>query len=260
MNEPPGPRYVFVSYATADLALAQFVTGLLECQLAPPIQVFLAKRDLEPGSDPLGTMLKERLLRASALVAVCSRDSRLSPWLWWETSSVWTRDQLVVPLFVDVEPGEFGGPLVLLRQGRRLFEASDLSEALHAIVESLAPGSEQRALQEDELAQLRRLEQVYRDRRRTGGATRLAILKELRDLILESKDAAREARDRNDEVTPRLINAERRSRTAIKQLGDPQLPNELSNFASQAQSARWALSNWQTADAVIEKMIIDATD
>lgn len=260
MNELLAPRYIFVSYATADLALAKFVTELLECRLAPPVEVFLAKRNIEPGSDPLGTMLKGRLLRASALVALCSRDSRHSPWLWWETSSVWTRSQLVVPLFVDVEAGEFGGPLVLLSQGRRLFEASDLTEALHTIVESLAPGSDHRALQEDELAELRRFEQSYRNRPRTGGATRLGLLKEIRDLILESKDAAREARDHGDEVTPRLINAERRIRTAIKQLGDDQLPNELTNFANQAQNARWTLSNWQAADAAVDRMIIDATD
>jgi len=47
---------------------------------------------------------------------------------------------------------------------------------------------------------------------------------------------------------------------AIKQLGDDQLPNELTNFANQAQNARWTLSNWQAADAAVDRMIIDATD
>lgn len=94
---------------------------------------------------------------------------------------------------------------------------------------------------------------------RLPGAFRLSLLKELRDLVLEAKDAAREALDKGDQVTPRLINAERRIKTTIKQLGDGQLPHELANFVNQAQNAHSTMSRWQAADAVVEEMIIVAT-
>jgi hypothetical protein len=100
-----------------------------------------------------------------------------------------------------------------------------------------------------------------RDRSRSSrrGAIRLGLLKELRDLILENKDAARMALDNGDQVTPRLINAERRIWTAMKQLGDQEFPLDLTNFANQAQNAHWAMGHWEAADTAVERMIIDAT-
>lgn len=91
------------------------------------------------------------------------------------------------------------------------------------------------------------------------GAFRLSLLKELRELILESKNAAREALDNGDQVSPRLIDVERRIGTIMKQLGDQEFPRELTNFAGNAQYAGTAMSFWEAADTVVEKMIIDAT-
>lgn len=260
MSEQPAPPCVFVSYATADIVLAQYVARVLERRLESSAEVFVAKRDIRPGSDPLATILAERLLHATALVALCSRESRNSPWLWWESSSVWTRRGLVVPLFVDVEAGEFGGPLVLVRQGRRVFDAGDLSEALRAVVEYVVPGLGGSALEEGELSELRNIEGEYRRRRRTRGATRLGLLERLRELVLECKNGAREAIDNGDQVTHRLIDAERHIKTTMKQLGDDDFPLDLVNFASQAQNALSVMQWWQAADAIVEKMIIEATE
>lgn len=257
MNEPPAPRYVFVSYATVDLALAEFVTRLLECRLTPPAEVFLAKRDIEPGIDPLAKMLKERLLIASALVALCSRDSRLSPWLWWETSSVWTRGNLAVPLFVDMNPNEFGGPLVLLSQGRQMFDANELNEALWTIVEGVIPGTGCRALEGRELAELARLEGEYRRRPRIGANLRRELLNDLLKLILESKDAAQVARRQGTLVTSDLINLAKQSRTVIGQLGEDCMPLEVKNWMGQGQDAAWVLNRWQNAYFEVEQMLLN---
>jgi hypothetical protein len=192
---------------------------------------------------------------------VCSRESRSSPWLWWESSSVWTNGRLVVPLFVDLEAGEFGGPLVLVRQGRHLFRDDDLCQALRAVLEYVALGTGEVALRESELAELRRLEGEYRRRPGTTGATRLSLLKELQTLILESKNAAREALDRGrgDQVTPRLIDVEALIRTVVEQLGDTQLSTKLFNYLAQVQNAYSTISRWQEANEVVKKMIVEAT-
>jgi len=112
----------------------------------------------------------------------------------------------------------------------------------------------------DELPESREAEGDYRGTPGMPWALRLSLLKELRDLILESKNAARKALDNREQVTPRLIDIERRIRTIMKQLGDQEFPLELANFAGNAQYAGTAMSFWPAADAVVEKMIIDATN
>jgi hypothetical protein len=113
-------------------------------------------------------MLEDQLLRAEALVAMCSRRSKGSPWLWWESAAVWARAGLVVPLFVDVEPGSFGGPLTLVCQGRRFQDPADLFSAVRSIVEKVSPGRECPELTPAEVAELAAL--------RTEGESSMEIL------------------------------------------------------------------------------------
>jgi hypothetical protein len=88
-------KYVFISYDTAEYDLANYMAKVLERRLVPGVSVFVAKRDISPGANPLKVMLEEQLLRAEALVALCSSRSKTSPWLWWESSAVWARGHLV---------------------------------------------------------------------------------------------------------------------------------------------------------------------
>jgi hypothetical protein len=90
---------------------------------------------------------------------------------------------------------------------------------------------------EGERPESREPERDDRTRLRESRATRLGLLKELLDGILECKDAAREALDSGDQVSPSLINAEKRVRTTMKQLGDHEFPLDLTNFAGNAQHA-----------------------
>jgi hypothetical protein len=96
-------KYVFISYDTKEYDLALYIAKVLEARLVPGVEVFVAKRDIPPGAPPLKVMLEDQLLHAEALVALCSKQSKTSPWLWWESSSVWARGHLVVPLFIDSE-------------------------------------------------------------------------------------------------------------------------------------------------------------
>lgn len=147
-------RYVFISYDTNEFPLAEFLAKVVEKRMNPGISVFVAKRDIQPGANPLKVMLEDKLLRAEALLALCSVRSKMSPWLWWESSAVWAKGGLVIPLFVDISPGEFDGPITLVCQGRLLFDKAELSSALTSLVKSLCPDRQFERLTEEEFATL----------------------------------------------------------------------------------------------------------
>ena len=119
--------------------------------------MFVAVRDIPPGADPLKVMLEEQLLRAEALVALCSKQSKTSPWLWWESSAVWARGHLVVPLFIDITPNEFGGPINLVCQGRSFFEVAGINLTLRAVIGKVCPGHQYEQLTASEIDELNTL-------------------------------------------------------------------------------------------------------
>jgi DNA-binding MarR family transcriptional regulator len=99
-------------------------------------------------------MLEENLLQADALIALCSKLSRTSPWLWWESGSVWARGKLVVPLFIDVTPAEFGGPIQIVRQGRAASDHGEVNSLIETVVRQFQDNAPVAALSEAEQASL----------------------------------------------------------------------------------------------------------
>lgn len=154
-------RYVFISYETEEIVLADFVKKVLEGRLDKGVSVFVAKRDIKPGANPLKIMLEEELPRAEALIALCSKKSKNSPWLWWESAAVWAKGGLVVPLFIDLSPKEFDGPLTLVCQGRYFFDKEDMDAALRAIVSKVSPGLSFREITSEEIAELEKLREQF---------------------------------------------------------------------------------------------------
>jgi hypothetical protein len=100
-------------------------------------------------------MLEEQLLGAEVLVALCSQQSKTSPWLWWESSAVWARGGLVIPLFVDISPNELNGPITLVCQGRSFFEVDDINSVLSTLVTKVSPGQQVNKLTNEEVEELR---------------------------------------------------------------------------------------------------------
>jgi hypothetical protein len=149
-------KFVFISYATSEVSFATFIKDILERRLPPGISVFVAKPDILPGSNPMKVILEEQLLKAEALIALCSRQSKASPWLWWESSAVWARGGLVIPLFIDIEPEDFNGPLSHVCQGRS-FEVNDLNSVLLTIINRISPGEKIIELSNKEVEELERL-------------------------------------------------------------------------------------------------------
>jgi hypothetical protein len=164
-----------------------------------------------------------------------------------------------VPLFVDIDPNLFGGPLVLLSQGRRMFDAAELDEALRTAIGVANPEALGHDFSEREIAALRALEDEYRRRPRINSALRRELLERLLKLILASKDAAQRARKDGALVTTELINLSWEERTVMKQLGEDDLPVELRNWRGQGQDAGWVMSRWQHAYDEVERMLLEAT-
>jgi hypothetical protein len=154
---------VFISYASEEYDLAEFVSSILQVRIPYGISVFIAKRDIKPGSDPLKIMLEQQLLHAEVLLAICSQRSKNSPWLWWESSAVWARNGLVIPLFTDINPSDFDGPLTLVRQGRTFFDSTELSLVLQTVVDKLSPRHNyEKQLSEKEINKLISLKNKYK--------------------------------------------------------------------------------------------------
>jgi hypothetical protein len=152
-------KYIFISYDTKEYDLALYIAKVLEARLVPGAEVFVAKRNILPGAPPLKVMLEDQLLHAEALVALCSKRSQTSPWLWWESSAVWARGHLVVPLFIDITPNEFGGPITLVCQGRSFFEVVDINSALCAVIDKVCPGHQYEELTVSEVDELNTLKE-----------------------------------------------------------------------------------------------------
>lgn len=151
-------RCVFISYDTTEYNLATFIAKVVKKRMVPGTSVFVAKRDIGPGTNPLKVMLQERLLHAEVLLALCSARSKRSPWLWWESAAVWAKGGLVIPLFVDILPSRFGGPLTLVCQGRSLFDETELNSALTSLVGRLCPDRQYQKLTKKEFAGLEKFQ------------------------------------------------------------------------------------------------------
>lgn len=109
---------------------------LLQKQL-PSTEVFLSSTSIDPGDDPLRRMLEDGLLKASVLIAVLTQEASQRPWVIWETASAWAREQLVIPVFVDVRPQEVPGPLVSKVQGVHLADRKKMDDAFRIVADRL---------------------------------------------------------------------------------------------------------------------------
>ena len=150
-------KYVFISYEKLEYDLAVYIANILQERLVEGISVFIAKRDIKHGDNPLKVMLEEQLLQAEALVALCSERSKSSPWICWESATVWARGGLVVPLFIKISPNEFNGPITLICQGGDFFEVINLNSTLQAITNKVCPDHPCKDLTSEEIKKLEQL-------------------------------------------------------------------------------------------------------
>ena len=156
----PNIPIVFISYATDEVELADYLKGVLERITDKKVEIFIAKR-MVAGVDPLKTMLEENLKKASVVIPICSINSKESPWLWWEASSAWARGEKVYPLHTNISMGKFNGPLNLIAQGKDFFIPKELEETLKEICENFGLQSTSCCLNENENKQLSDFKNKY---------------------------------------------------------------------------------------------------
>ncbi len=151
---------VFISYASDELDLADFVKKVLLRVSDYKIEVFVAKRDISSGADPLKTMLNEKLKNADAIIPICSYKSKETPWLWWESASVWATTGKVHPLFTNISANVFGGPLILVVQGKEFFTQQEFFQTVEMLCNNLRILPTQLDFTEEEAAKYAELEKA----------------------------------------------------------------------------------------------------
>lgn len=147
---------IFISYVTGEINIALFIDKLIRAR-TKHIEPFIAKRDIPPGSKPFQVMLEENLLKAAAIIPICSLQSLQSRWIWWETSAVWAKGGKSFPLYAGIAPEDFGEPIKTLFQGKDLFNPDDLAETFHQIFKSLDVKHSHSALNAAEIEELENL-------------------------------------------------------------------------------------------------------
>lgn len=139
---PPGGGIIFLSWSGArSKSIAKALVPILQERL-PSAEVFFSATSIDPGDSPQRKMLHDNLRNADALVAVLTQESANRPWVIWETASTWGRSKKVIPLFVDVHPGDVDGPLASEAQGVRHDDREGLDKAfavLARVVHAAAP-------------------------------------------------------------------------------------------------------------------------
>lgn len=156
MNKP----LVFISYASDELDLADFVKEILLRVSDNKTEIFVAKRDISSGADPLKTMLNEKLKKADAIIPICSYKSKESPWLWWESASVWATTGGVHPLFTNISANIFGGPLTLVVQGKEYFVKQEFFQTMETLCKNLKISPAQLDFTKEEAAKYVELEKA----------------------------------------------------------------------------------------------------
>jgi len=156
MNRP----LVFISYASDELDLADFVKNFILRVSDNKIEVFVAKRDISSGADPLKTMLNEKLRNADAIIPICSYKSKDTPWLWWESAAVWAKTGKVHPLFTNISANVFSGPLILVVQGKEFFTKQDFFQTINALCKNVNISVNQLDFTEEESVRYTELEKT----------------------------------------------------------------------------------------------------
>jgi hypothetical protein len=130
---PETAPVLFLSWSrTTSRAVASVLHPILESRL-PGVEVFFSPTSIEPGDNPMRRMFEEGLLASQALVVVLTGHSAESPYVIWETAAGWARDQLVIPIFVDIEPAAVPGPLTDVVQGVHMHDRADMDRAIQRL-------------------------------------------------------------------------------------------------------------------------------
>lgn len=119
---------IFISYDTRDIELVKIIDDIVQRVFNKQVATFIAKRDIEAGDDAFRKMLHENLAKCVAVIAVCTKRSVTSPWLWFESGAGFQKTGLI-PVWCGVKPQEFKAPMTIF-QGKSVQDKTEMNELL----------------------------------------------------------------------------------------------------------------------------------
>jgi hypothetical protein len=109
---------VFISYDTDDIEIAYHFESILKRVFHEGIRTFIAHRDIKAGQAAFQRMLQDSLAQSRLVLALCTKRSLTSPWLWFESGAGFGRGDLI-PMLWGVTPEQIKPPMNIF-QGKRL--------------------------------------------------------------------------------------------------------------------------------------------
>ena len=97
------------------------------------VDVFFSPTSIEPGEDPYDRLYDDGLRGVRALVVVLTKGGAGSAFAIWEAAAAWGQGELVIPVFVDIEPRDVPGPLTIKVQGVHLRERERVDRAIEVL-------------------------------------------------------------------------------------------------------------------------------
>lgn len=143
---------IFISYDTRDIELVKIIDDILQRVFNRQVATFIAKRDIEAGDDAFRKMLHENLAKCVAVIAICTKRSVTSPWLWFESGAGFQKTGLI-PVWCGVKPQEFKAPMTIF-QGKSVQDKVEMNELLLKISKMTAIVMDGISVTDEELAKL----------------------------------------------------------------------------------------------------------
>jgi hypothetical protein len=156
---PPQPMIkdplVFISYDTRDIELPHAIAAIIKRIFSDRIRTFIAKRDIKAGDDAFKTMLHDSLAKSAIVLAICTKRSLTSPWLWFESGAGFGSCTLI-PVWAGINPSEFKAPMTIF-QGKSVADKTELEELIIRISEVTKVPCADCSLTNNELENLKQL-------------------------------------------------------------------------------------------------------
>lgn len=143
---------IFMSYDTRDIDLVKAIDDVLQRVFNNKVRTFIAKRDIKAGDDAFKKMLHDSLAKCVVVLALCTKRSVTSPWLWFESGAGFEKSGLI-PMWSGVKPLEFKAPMTIF-QGKNVQDKTEVNELLSKIAEVTKFDFENITITEEEFTNL----------------------------------------------------------------------------------------------------------
>ena len=146
---------IFISYDTRDIEIVNAIDSILKRIFSDRVRTFIARRDIKAGDDAFNKMLHDNLSKSSVILAVCTKRSITSPWLWFESGAGFGSSWLI-PIWAGIKPQEFKEPMKIF-QGKSIEDKAEMEDLIAQLVEITKIDCAGCSLTDDELAKLKQI-------------------------------------------------------------------------------------------------------